>query len=70
MEQTLADNDYLCGEFSLADVPMMAVAMVLEVDGMDVSEFAQTEAYLQRLRNRPSYQAISPQRSVVETAGS
>ena len=37
LEQTLADNDYLCGEFSLADVPMMAVAMVLEVDGTVVS---------------------------------
>lgn len=70
LEQTLADNDYLCGEFSLADVPMMAVAMVLEVDGMDVSDFAQTAAYLQRLRHRPSYQSISPKRSVAETARS
>ena len=70
LEKTLAGNDYLCGEFSLADVPMMAVAMVLEVDGMAVGDFAQTEAYLQRLRERDSYQAISPKRSVADTARS
>ena len=71
LDQTLAGNDYLCGEFSLADIrAMMAVAMVLEVDGMAVGDFAQTEAYLQRLRERPSYQAISPKRSVAETARS
>ena len=48
----------------------MAVAMVLEVDGMAVGDFAQTEAYLQRLRERDSYQAISPKRSVADTARS
>jgi hypothetical protein len=44
--------------------------MVLEVDGMDVSDFAQTAAYLQRLRHRPFYQSFSPKRSVAETARS
>ena len=44
---------------SLADVPMMAVAMVLEVDGMDVSDFVQTAAYLQRLQHRPFYRYLS-----------
>ena len=39
LEKTLAGQDYLCGAFSLADVPMMAVAMVLQVDGMDTSAF-------------------------------
>ena len=49
---------------------MMAVAMVLEVDGMAVGDFAQTDEYFQRLRERASYQAISPKRSMAETARS
>ncbi|MGI9326666.1 MAG: glutathione S-transferase family protein [Pseudomonadales bacterium] len=58
--EQLGGQAYLCGEFSLADVPFMAVAMVLEVDAMDLSSVPQIAEYLQRLRERPSYQAISP----------
>ncbi len=59
---------YLCGEFSLADTPMMALAMVLEVDGMKLDGFPQVEAYLKRLRERPSYRAISPRTKVAEAS--
>jgi len=51
---------YLCGDFSLADPPYMAMAMVFEVDGFDLSDFPWVHAYLERLRARPSYRAISP----------
>jgi glutathione S-transferase len=61
LESTLASQDYLCGDFSLADVPMMAVAMVLQVDGLDTSGFPQVTAYLERLRARSSYTVINPQ---------
>jgi hypothetical protein len=44
--------------------------MVLEVDGMDTSSFPEVADYLQRLRQRDSYLAISPQESMAETAGS
>ena len=70
LQRTLSGQDYLCGDFSLADVPMMTVAMVLEVDGMDTSSFPEVADYLQRLRQRDSYQAISPQERMAETAGS
>ena len=70
LQRTLSGQDYLCGDFSLADVPMMTVAMVLEVDGMDASSFPEVADYLQRLRQRDSYQAISPQERMAETAGS
>jgi glutathione S-transferase len=70
LQRTLSGQDYLCGDFSLADVPMMTVAMVLEVDGMDTSSFPEVADYLQRLRQRDSYLAISPQRSMAATAGS
>lgn len=60
----LADQDYLCGDFSLADVPFMAVAMVLQVDGMECAEAPAFARYLERLRKRPSYAAISPETPV------
>jgi len=64
LEQRLQDSTYLVGDFSLADVPMMAVAMVLQVDAMDVSAFPGVSAYFTRLRNRPSYAAINPETSL------
>ena len=60
VEQELQDREYLCGAFTLADVPFMALAMVLEVDVQDFSAFPRLEGYLARLRTRPSYQCISP----------
>jgi glutathione S-transferase len=67
LEDALNGQEYLCGAFSLADVPMMSVAMVLEVDGMDTSRFANVNDYFTRLRSRPSYQAISPRNSCADT---
>ncbi|NCF34714.1 MAG: hypothetical protein GWP50_14240 [Proteobacteria bacterium] len=60
LQQTLGEQDYLCGDFSLADVPMMAMAMVLQVDGMSVEDYPLVDAYLQRLRQRSSYRLIDP----------
>ncbi len=68
--ESMLGEEYLCGDFSLADAPFMAVAMVLEVDGMDISEFPKTSAYLERLRARDSYRAISPRTSLDDSAGS
>lgn len=69
LEKRIEGKEYLCDEFSLADAPYMAVAMVLEVDGMDLSDFPNSAAYLERLRQRPSYQAISPRTSLEDSAG-
>ena len=63
-----AANGYACGEFSLADVPMMTLAMVLEVDAMKLDAFPKVDAYLKRLRARPSYRAISPRTKVAEAS--
>ncbi len=59
---------YLCGRFSLADTPPMALAMVLEVDAMALDTFPRVDAYLKRLRERPSYRAISPRTKVAEAS--
>lgn len=63
---------FICGEFSLADTPMMALAMVLEVDalagGLALDEFPLLARYLENLRARKSYRAISPRTKVAEAA--
>ena len=68
LESQLA-GDYLLSEFSLADVPFMAVAMVLQVDGMSLAEFPKSADYLERLRARDSYRVISPETPMAESAG-
>jgi glutathione S-transferase len=69
LEQELAEREYLCGAFTLADAPYMALAMVLEVDPMSLENFPRVVEYLARLRARPSYRSISPQASLAESAG-
>ncbi len=64
IEQQLDDREYLAGAFSLADAPYMAMAMVLEVDDMNLEAFPRVAGYLRRLRERPSYHAISPRTPV------
>ncbi len=56
----------LGGAFSMADVVAMVVAMVLEVDATALDSFPQVSAYLERLRQRPSYRAISPATKVAD----
>jgi glutathione S-transferase len=70
LESELKGREYLCDQFSLADVPYMSLAMVLQVDGTDISGFPLLESYLERLRSRPSYRSISPTTSLEDSAGS
>ena len=69
LEKTIADREYIAGAFTLADAPYMALAMVLQVDGMSLAAFPRFAAYLERLRARPSYRAIDPETSLEESAG-
>jgi glutathione S-transferase len=72
LEKLLGDaaaGSYVCGSFSMADVPMMVLAMVLDVDQLPLDKFPRVEKYLGTLRTRPSYRAISPRTKVAE-AGS
>ena len=67
LEKLLGDvptSDYLLGAFSMADVPMMVLAMVLEVDQLPLDRFPRIEKYLAILRERRSYRAISPRTKV------
>ncbi|HXD89695.1 MAG TPA: glutathione S-transferase family protein [Candidatus Binataceae bacterium] len=71
IEQLLGEvpaSDFVCGDFSMADVGLMMVAMVLEVDQMPIGGLPRVNAYLERLRARPSYRAISPRTKVAEAS--
>jgi glutathione S-transferase len=59
---------YLFGSFSMADVPMMVLAMVLEVDKLALDRFPLVEKYLSILRERPSYLAISARTKVADAS--
>jgi glutathione S-transferase len=61
---------YICGEFSMADVPMMVLATVLEVDGFALESFPRIKRYLDFLRQRASYRAIGPRTKVAEASSS
>jgi len=65
-----APGGYIRGNFTVADVPMMVLAMVLEVDQLDLSQWPRVESYLGFLRMRPSYRAISPKTKVADASGS
>ncbi|MGH7779057.1 MAG: glutathione S-transferase family protein [Candidatus Binataceae bacterium] len=66
--QNSGAGGFIRGEFSLADAPMMALAMVLEVDAMRLDAFPRVEHYLASLRERKSYRAISPQTKVADAS--
>jgi glutathione S-transferase len=71
IEKTLSEageGGYICGPFSMADVPMMVLAMVLEVDQLPLDQFSRTDGYLKRLRERASYRAISPRTKVADAS--
>jgi glutathione S-transferase len=69
VERELDGQEYLCGNFSLADAPYMAAAMVLEVDEFNLEDFPRCKIYFDRLRGRPSYRSISPQTSLEDSIG-
>jgi glutathione S-transferase len=69
IEREVAGREYLCDRFSLADLPFMALAMVLQVDGMATSDFPNVTAYLARLRARDSFRAIDPATALDQSEG-
>jgi len=69
LARELGDREYLCDAFSLADVPFMVLAMVLQVDGMAIDTFTSVAVYLARLRARASYRAIDATTPLEESGG-
>jgi glutathione S-transferase len=72
IEKLLAEapaGGYMRGEFTLADIPMMVTAMVLEVDQPDLGAWPKAKRYLNFIRERASYRAISPSTKVADATG-
>jgi glutathione S-transferase len=59
IETELNGNEYLAGSFSLADIAFMANLELLErfAIPVDAGKYAQTAAWINRLRARPSFAA-------------
>ncbi len=65
LESRLADGrEWICGKLSMADAGLAAMAMVLQVDDFELGEFPALAAYLERIRSRRAYLAISPKTSL------
>ncbi len=68
LETRLADGrDWICGKLSMADTGLAAMAMVLQVDGFQLDEFPALADYLERIRRRRAYLAISPKTSLEDS---
>lgn len=68
LEARLADGrEWMCGAFTLADVALAPTAMVLHVDGTALDDLPHFAAYLDRLRARDAYAAISPETSLEDS---
>jgi glutathione S-transferase len=57
---------YICSDFTIAEVPMMVLAM----DQPDLRRWPKVKAYLDFLRERPTYRAISPKTQLADGSGS
>ena len=72
IERTLGaapSGGYLRGGFTMADVPMMVMAMVLEVDQLALDEFPRVQRYLRELRQRDAAAANPDRRRAAARLG-
>lgn len=56
VEQELAGQDYLAGEFTAADIMSGQACIVSQRRGADVSDKPNVQAYIARLKDRPALQ--------------
>ncbi len=58
LEEQLQDQDYLMGEYSLADLTFTPFLGLCEKVSVDLSPFPKVAAWAERLKNRPSYEEV------------
>jgi glutathione S-transferase len=60
MERALKDKSYFCGErFSIADIALFAYTHVANVGGFDLLPYEAIRGWIERIRSRPHYQAMT-----------
>ncbi len=57
LNKLLADRDYVAGDYSLADMMLWPWMTVVHVTGVDMTEFPNLKAWVERVRERPAVQA-------------
>lgn len=60
IEQTLTNNEYLVGGFSLADVAISTSINVHEGAKISLAAYPRVKAWLERIRSRPAWQKTEP----------
>ncbi len=58
LEEQLQDQDYLMGEYSLADLTFTPFLGLCDKVSVDLSPFPKVAAWAERLKNRPSYEEV------------
>jgi glutathione S-transferase len=60
MERALKDKSYFCGErFSIADIALFAYTHVANEGGFDLLPYEAIRGWIERIRSRPHYQAMT-----------
>jgi glutathione S-transferase len=55
MEDHLAENDSLVGDYSIADIALFAYTHVAHEGGFSLDEFARIRAWIERVRGQPGF---------------
>ncbi len=55
MEDHLANNDFLAGRYSVADMCCYPYILLANEGGIDISEFSNVEKWCRRIENQPGY---------------
>lgn len=59
LNNQLAGKDYICGDYSIADIAVGAVTSLSFLLGLDLTVYPNILAWLARLREKPSWQAAA-----------
>jgi glutathione S-transferase len=54
LDRQLAGREYICGEYSIADIATWPWAVIHEWSGIDISGFDNLQAWLERMAGRPA----------------
>jgi glutathione S-transferase len=57
-EERLQTQDYLMGDYGIADLTFTPFLALAERVGVDLSRFPKTAQWAERLKNRPSYEEV------------
>lgn len=66
LNKQLAGQDYICGDYSIADIAIGAITSLSFLLGLDLAPYPNILSWLARLREKPSWQAAAAVMSDME----